>query len=169
MSQASSGRISHSTASTRAFRSRLNVSATFSQTLLNLGAIVVHGKRKTEVAHLAEVAISCIMARDREVEVSGKSRGMLDEEREHPYRIPTSVADHCSLRVAISLDISVPECTFMRFALYGLYQIFSTLEISIGPYRPVRLTHEIMFAKMRARSSEEGTCWKSIILSHTST
>lgn len=35
---------------------------TFSQTLLNLGAIVAQDERKTEVAHLAEVAISCIMA-----------------------------------------------------------------------------------------------------------
>lgn len=124
----------------------------------------MHGERKTEVAHLAEVAIPRALWREIEVEVSGKSRGVHAGQRTRasvPYTggVPTSVADqnHCSLRVAISLDISVPECTFMRFALYGLPDIFDArnLHRTISPC--LTYTDEIIFAKMRARSSEKGT------------
>lgn len=159
MSQEPSGRISHSTASTRAFRSRLNVSATFSQTLLNLGAIVVHGKRKTEVAHLAEVAISCIMARDRsrsEWKESWRACWTENESVRTVYRLRsrtrTIVRYEWLSRWTFPYP-SVRSCALLSTA----YQIFSMLKISIGPYRRVRLADEIMFAKMRARSSEKGT------------
>jgi len=122
-------------------------SPTFSQTLLNLGAIVAYDERKTEVAHLAEVAIPCIMVwrngREIEVEESRKSRGIsyrIGSERSvYRERLLTSVrleTGHCSLWVAISLDISVPE--YAHTLRYGLPDIFNVRNFHRVYHRSVR-------------------------------
>lgn len=73
MFQESSGRVSLNSLDESFSKSIERVRDVLADTLKFGSHCRTHGERKTEVAHLAEVAIPCIMAQEIEVEVSGKS------------------------------------------------------------------------------------------------
>jgi len=155
--QESSGH--RSTATTRAFRRQLNVS--FADILADTLKFGSHcrARRKEDGSRSLGRSSDTVHygagnGREIEVEESRKSRGT--QNRKRAFRIPGETPDfgrtrtsHCSLRVAISLDISVPE--YMHTLRYGLPDIFNARNFHRVYRRSARLTGEIMFALSPAK------------------